>query len=131
MTRPNFTILYVNNPLASADFYARLLNKQPVEAGPTFAMFALESDEHTCHPTGQVLGLWSRHTVEPAAQGGPGHMELGFTFPDKAAVQACHQEWVKQGLPIAQEPVDMDFGHTFVALDPDGHRLRAFCPSQP
>jgi hypothetical protein len=22
----------------------------------------------------------------------------------------------------------MDFGHTFVALDPDGHRLRVFFP---
>jgi len=27
---------------------------------------------------------------------------------------------------VAQKPVDMDFGHTFVALDPDGHRLRVF-----
>lgn len=123
MTSPNFTILYVDNPLASADFYAGLLKKQPVEACSTFAMFALES--------GLMLGLWSKHTVEPAAQGGPGHMELGFTLPDRAAVLACHEEWVRQGLPIIQAPVEMDFGHTFVALDPDGHRLRAFCTHQP
>jgi len=25
----------------------------------------------------------------------------------------------------------MDFGFTFVALDPDGHRLRVFAPSAP
>jgi hypothetical protein len=25
----------------------------------------------------------------------------------------------------------MDFGCTFVALDPDGHRLRVFAPSAP
>ena len=29
---------------------------------------------------------------------------------------------------ILQEPVQMDFGHTFVASDPDGHRLRVFVP---
>ena len=59
MPIPNFTILYVDNPPASADFYAGLLGQQPVETSPTFALFAL--------PSGLMLGLWSRHTVEPAA----------------------------------------------------------------
>jgi hypothetical protein len=27
---------------------------------------------------------------------------------------------------VAQKPVDMDFGRTFVILDPDGHRIRAY-----
>jgi hypothetical protein len=27
---------------------------------------------------------------------------------------------------MAQTPTEMDFGTTFVALDPDGHRLRVF-----
>jgi len=31
-------------------------------------------------------------------------------------------------LDIIQEPVQMDFGYTFVATDPDGHRLRVFVP---
>ena len=31
-------------------------------------------------------------------------------------------------LAIAQAPATLDFGHTFVALDPDGHRLRVFAP---
>ncbi len=31
-----------------------------------------------------------------------------------------------RGLTIAQAPSDMDFGRTFVALDPDGHRLRVY-----
>ena len=35
------------------------------------------------------------------------------------------------GLPIVQKPTAMDFGHTFVALDPDGHRLRVFAPGAP
>ena len=28
------------------------------------------------------------------------------------------------GFPIALEPTTLDFGYTFVATDPDGHRLR-------
>jgi predicted enzyme related to lactoylglutathione lyase len=34
------------------------------------------------------------------------------------------------GVAIAQKPVEMDFGYTFTALDPDGHRLRVFAPGQ-
>ena len=40
-----------------------------------------------------------------------------------------HATWVAKGLAVIQTPTDMDFGHTFVALDPDGHRLRVFAPS--
>ncbi|WP_448188828.1 VOC family protein [Azospirillum sp. sgz301742] len=119
----NFVILYVDSPSASAAFYAELLGKQPVEASPTFAMFAMES--------GVMLGLWSRHTVEPAATAAGGGAEVAFTVADADAVRATHQDWKQRGLPIAQEPTAMDFGHTFVALDPDGHRLRVFAPAAP
>jgi hypothetical protein len=30
---------------------------------------------------------------------------------------------------MAQAPTELDFGRTFVALDPDNHRLRVFYPS--
>jgi len=30
---------------------------------------------------------------------------------------------------ILQGPTDMEFGRTFVGLDPDGHRLRIFAPA--
>jgi catechol 2,3-dioxygenase-like lactoylglutathione lyase family enzyme len=120
MADPNFVLLYVDNPTASADFYAGLLGKKPVEASPTFAMFALSS--------GVMLGLWSKHTVQPAATATGGGAELAFTVEDAKAVRATHEEWRRQGLRILQEPTDLDFGHTFVALDPDGHRLRVFAP---
>ncbi|WP_374468302.1 hypothetical protein [Ferrovibrio sp.] len=29
---------------------------------------------------------------------------------------------------ILQPPTAMDFGYTFLAADPDGHRLRVFAP---
>jgi hypothetical protein len=60
MSNPNFVLLYVDNPSVSVSFYAGLLDRQPVEASATFALFALDS--------GLMLGLWSRHTVEPAAR---------------------------------------------------------------
>jgi hypothetical protein len=31
---------------------------------------------------------------------------------------------------VLQRPVDLDFGRTFVVLDPDGHRLRVFAPAR-
>lgn len=76
-----------------------------------------------------MLGLWSRHTVEPAAAGRGGCTELAFTVPDADALDQRHLDWSLRGLPILQAPTNMDFGRTFVALDPDGHRLRVFAPA--
>jgi catechol 2,3-dioxygenase-like lactoylglutathione lyase family enzyme len=121
MIDPNFILLYVDNPSASAAFYADLLGKAPVETSPTFAMFALSS--------GVMFGLWSRHTVEPTALATGGGGEIAFALPDIEAVRALYADWCRRGLKIIQAPIDMDFGHTFVALDPDGHRLRVFVPS--
>ena len=39
-------------------------------------------------------------------------------------------EWGGRKLTVAQAPVEMDFGYTFVALDPDQHRLRVFAPNR-
>jgi len=113
-------ILYVDSPAASAVLYANLLGQEPAEASPTFAMFSL--------PSGIGLGLWSRHTVEPAAAASGGGTEIAFTVND---VDAVHADWSARGLVIAQPPTDLDFGRTFVALDPDGHRLRAFTSAAP
>lgn len=122
MIEPSYVLLYVDNPYASAEFYSVLLGKQPVELSPTFAMFVLEN--------GVKLGLWSRHTTEPAPAALPGSSELAFSVKDPAAVNALYQEWGSRKLRLAQAPREMDFGFTFVALDPDGHRLRVFAPNQ-
>ena len=119
----NFVLLYVESPAASAAFYRTLLNRPPVEQSPTFAMFAIDS--------GIMLGLWSRHTVEPAAGAAGGGGEIAVTVREAATVDQTHAAWKALGLPILQEPTDLDFGRTFVALDPDGHRLRVFFPTGP
>jgi catechol 2,3-dioxygenase-like lactoylglutathione lyase family enzyme len=123
MPDPNVIILYVDNPLRSADFYARLLKKPPIQTSPNFAMFALDS--------GVMLGLWSKHVVEPPATAAGGGGEIAFSVSSRDVVGDLFTEWTQRGLVIEQEPTDMDFGHTFVALDPDGHRLRVFAPTTP
>ena len=118
---PNFIILYVRSATDSAAFYSTLLGKPPVDASPGFAMFALQS--------GVMLGLWKASDVKPAATPAGGS-EVAFAVGGIEAVNACHDQWRGLGLPIAQAPTQMDFGYTFVAIDPDGHRLRVFAPSQ-
>ncbi|POA33452.1 MULTISPECIES: VOC family protein [Pseudomonas] len=122
MNAQHYLLLYVDSPATSANFYSRLLDKPPVELQPTFALFILDS--------GVKLGLWSRHTVEPAAEAAGGGGELGFSVADQQAVDTLYAAWTAQGLRIAQEPIELDFGYTFVALDPDGHRLRVFALSE-
>ncbi|MDH0736444.1 VOC family protein [Achromobacter spanius] len=118
----NLVIFYVEKPQTSAAFYSALLQRPPVESTPTFALFVLDS--------GLKLGLWSRYTVEPAAAGRGGASELAFCVADADALNQRHLDWSLRGLPILQAPTNMDFGRTFVALDPDGHRLRVFAPAR-
>jgi predicted enzyme related to lactoylglutathione lyase len=114
----NYVLLYVDNPPASARFYGDLLGKAPVDVSPTFALFAMTS--------GPMFGLWKNDGVEPKPVTPPGGCEIAIKVAGADAVRATYADWVKRGLPIAQAPVVMDFGTTFVALDPDGHRLRVF-----
>lgn len=123
MPDPTFVILYASNPTASAAFYADLLGKPPVEASASFAMFALES--------GVMLGLWGRDGVQPPATAAAGAAELAFTVADGDALRAAYADWRRRGLEILQPPTVMDFGETFAARDPDGHRLRVFAPAAP
>ena len=113
--KPALVLLYVENVQRSAAFYRDLLGAAPVEESPTFAMLPLAG--------GLMLGLWGRAGVVPAP-GAVGGGEIDFSVADAAAVDATHADWVAAGRKIAQAPTDMDFGRTFVALDPDGHRLR-------
>ena len=77
---------------------------------------------------GLMLGLWKRDGVKPAATP-PGGGEIAFTAAGGAEVDALFAQWRALGVKIAQEPTTMDFGYTFVGLDPDGQRLRVFAPA--
>jgi predicted enzyme related to lactoylglutathione lyase len=120
MTPINYILNYVADAPTSAALYARLLDTEPVESSANFAKFAL--------PNGTALGLWSRKDVEPRATL-PGGSELGFEVESDDAVRQRRTAWEALGLRIIQEPTQMDFGFTFTAADPDGHRLRVLHPS--
>lgn len=121
MSAFSFTILYVDNPPASAAFYSGLLGKPIVEQAPTFAMLPLAE--------GVMLGLWRRDDVQPAVGAPAGGAEIAFTVEDSAALDRLNGEWKARGVKILQEPAEMDFGRTFTAADPDGHRIRVFVPA--
>lgn len=108
-------LLFVANPQKSSLFYQELFEMKPIEESPTFVMFALKN--------GVMLGLWSKYTAEPRVEASAGAMELCFPTTD---VDALYEAWGKKHLTVAQKPTDMDFGRTFVILDPDGHRIRIY-----
>lgn len=118
MTHPDFTILYVDNPQASTEFYKALLGVDPVESSPTFSLFVLAN--------GMKLGLWSRHTVDPKASVTGGGVELAFRVENDAQVDETFAGWKARGVAMLQQPATMEFGYTFTAADPDSHRLRVY-----
>ena len=118
MPTPHYTILYVADPVASARLYGGLLDAHAIDIQPTFSLFALEG--------GRMLGLWARDSVKPAAAFQGSASELAFRVTDAAQVDALHADWRERGLAILQDPQMLDFGYTFTAADPDGHRLRVF-----
>jgi catechol 2,3-dioxygenase-like lactoylglutathione lyase family enzyme len=121
MSNSNFAIVYVESPAASGDFYRKLLGREPVDASPTFVLFALDS--------GLMFGLWSRHSVRPPAAAAGGGGELAFSVAQPREVDAAHARWKTLGVPIVLPPTDMEFGRSFVGVDPDGHRVRIFAPA--
>ncbi len=116
----NFVILFVKDPLISGDFYARLLNLEPTQESATFVMFTM--------PNGISLGLWSAVTAMPKVTGLPGASEIAFAEKE---VDDTYRKWRGLGISMAQEPTTDEAGRTFVALDPDGHRIRVFWPEEP
>ncbi|VVE47868.1 drug:proton antiporter [Pandoraea pneumonica] len=118
MPHPNMVILYVANPPESAAFYADLFDLEPVETSPGFALFVF--------PNGLKLGLWAKHTVVPTIIAPPGGSEVVLPVASNAHVDATYEDWSARGIAILQAPTTMDFGRTFVASDPDGHRLRVY-----
>ncbi len=71
-----------------------------------------------------TLGLQAAQWIKPKAESHVGGSELSLSDVDRETVDRLHAEWTGQGVEMALEPTELDFGYTFVATDPDGHRLR-------
>lgn len=111
----DFVILFVSNPKESGEFYRKILGINPVDESSTFVLFSLAN--------AGKLGLWATTEAEPKVLGKPGASEICFKEQN---VDQLYDQWVKLNIPMAQAPTNMDFGRTFVALDPDGHRIRIY-----
>jgi predicted enzyme related to lactoylglutathione lyase len=120
--QPGLVILYVRDLAVSRAFYERLFGP-PLEASQNFAMFATSAA-----PTAMRLAIWAVSAVAPPATAAPGGVEICAAV-GAHEVEPLHAEWRSRGVAVAQPPTRMEFGHTFVALDPDGHRLRVFHPA--
>jgi predicted enzyme related to lactoylglutathione lyase len=118
MISPDFMILFVADPIASAAFYEGITGFAPAETSPGFARFVF--------PNGLQLGLWRRDAAQPRPEGAPGDCEVAFTETD---VDVVWRRWSGRGVRIDHPPVDVEFGRTFLARDPDGHRLRVLAPA--
>ena len=119
---PTSVILYVTDVAASTIFYRQALNKEPIETFKDFAVFALTDNV--------IIGLQTRDQIDPAATGTPGSVELSMSYATHDDVDQLYHDWTTLGFPIALEPTTLEFGYTFVATDPDGHRLRV-CATDP
>jgi predicted enzyme related to lactoylglutathione lyase len=108
-------VLYVENPRRSADLYSKILGVAPVVGSENFIVLPLAN--------GFTLGLWNKAMAQPAATSGGG-IEVMFIAANDEEVRTTYAKWSELGLPMAQEVTKMPFGLTFVATDPDGHRLR-------
>ncbi|WP_312684931.1 VOC family protein [Stenotrophomonas chelatiphaga] len=116
MFKPDAVMHYVRDVPLSAAFYAGIMGRPASQLAPGFALFVV--------PGGPALGLWQREEVQPTALGAPGACELTMVVASAADVVRMHAAWLALGVEIAQAPATLAFGHTFVGLDPDGHRLR-------
>lgn len=92
--------------------------------------FGLVTDERRSAPPtmlivgagGCTLSLKDLATEDPAKRAGPGDIELGFETDDLDAVWAAVLAWGGEADPIVQ----LGFGRTFDARDPDGHHLSVY-----
>lgn len=113
---PNVIVLYVNDLARASQFYQDLLGLKPIEGAITFHSFTLSN--------GMSLALKAKHSVVPAIEEMSGNGELAFTVDEPKKVDKLFSEWEAKGARIIFPPSQMPFAYTFVALDPDGHRLR-------
>ncbi|MBZ9935875.1 VOC family protein [Mesorhizobium sp. BR1-1-16] len=116
MANLNLIVLYVEDPAASAAFYEKLLGAAPAVMSPNFYAFPMAGNG--------TLGLWRKSHVKPEPTGSGAANEIGIMLPGADAIAACHERWSAAGVDFEQDLATLDFGPTFVARDPDGHRIR-------
>jgi predicted enzyme related to lactoylglutathione lyase len=112
VTGPDFVALQVRDLEASALFYEERMGLERLSRRPSGAVvFATEPIPFAVREPLVDLGAVERLGLGVA---------LWLRCDD---AQALHDELVRAGVPIAQEPFDSPFGRTFAFVDPDGYRV--------
>ncbi|MBI5447252.1 MAG: VOC family protein [Gammaproteobacteria bacterium] len=122
MLNPNLILFYVKNPSESASFYEKIFEQQPVAAFPNYVAFTF--------PNGFTFSLWSTQAKNFVSAGTGNRSELAFMVSDENEVRRLRKHWGEWGVIIEQDLHEAVFGLTFVALDPDGHRIRVCIPDK-
>lgn len=122
MLIPNLVLFYVKDPVESASFYEKIFEQQPVAAFLTYVAFTF--------PNGFTFSLWSTQAKDFVSAGAGCRSELAFMVSDDDEVRRLRDYWGKLGVFIEQDLYEAIFGLTFVALDPDGHRIRVCVPDK-
>lgn len=120
MIQPNLLIFYVEDPLESSKFYQKLFERTPQFSVPTYVCFQFEN--------GFYFALWSTKAKDFVSMGSGQRMELSFMVKEEREVLELYNKWKNLGVTIEQEFHQAVFGPTFVALDPDQHRIRVCIP---
>lgn len=109
-------LLYVEKPQRSAALYEKLFGVAPKTAFPTYVAFEFNN--------GLTLSLWSA-MARDFVSGGSGHRsEIAFMVLNGRMVRDLRERWSKADVMIEQPSHEPVFGLTFVAVGPDGHRIR-------
>lgn len=112
--------LYTENLAEARRFYTEMLGftAVPELTSPRFV---------TLGTRGAMLALQDAATLPPGVAGKPGGSEVGLLVDD---VDGTCQAWQAKGVTIVIPPIDLPFGRSFVARDPEGHLLRVYRPAQ-
>lgn len=122
MINPNLVLFYVKNPLESAAFYEKVFEQKPVAAFPSYVAFTFSN--------GFTFSLWSIEAKDFVSSGSGCRVELAFMVSGDTEVRRLRDLWGKLEVTIEQDLHEAVFGLTFVALDPDGHRIRVCKPDK-
>ena len=119
MGLPHFILLYVDEPQASAEFYARLLERKRLDSSPNFVMFELSPDLR--------LGLWARRDVEPAPISAADTGELAMAVATNEEVEGLSAIGSAKSPRFCKSRPPWTSAGPSVA-DPDGTSASGSCP---
>ena len=111
-------VLYVENIEISKNFYTDTFECDGEILSPTFISFPLGD--------GVSIELKQLAQVSPKAHITGGGTELSLMVDNSKILHRIYEQWKNKRVKFVQTPVELIFGITFVAIDPDGHRIRVF-----